>query len=283
MVFTMPDVFTVVDDDEIPISVYRWDAPGSVTGAVHVVHGLGEHALRYDRFAGALNAVGYTVTAHDQRGHGRTADATGGLGHLGPRGMEGTLDSLHTVTRTVHDLEPDVPFFLLGHSWGSMLAQKFAIRWGGELTGLVLSGTTLMEPGFLPPADLNAPFVPGATDYDWLSRDADEVRRYVDDPLCGFQPDFPWEEMAFLVGGPTDAVPGTLPILIVNGSVDPVGGEAGGAALTDSYRASGVSDVTFHSYPEARHELFNETNRDEVVADVISWLDTLSSPADAAS
>lgn len=272
----MPEAFTVVDDDEIPVSVYRWEAAGTVRAAVHVAHGLGEHALRYDRFARALNAAGYTVSAHDQRAHGRTAEATGGLGRLGPRAMVGTLDSLHAVTRTARDLEPDVPFFLLGHSWGSMLTQKFALRWGGELTGLVLSGTTLMEPAFLPPADLNAAFAPAATDYDWLSRDADEVRRYVDDPLCGFQPDFPFEEMAFLIGGPTDAVPDELPILIVNGSVDPVGGEAGGGALADAYRTAGVRDVTFRCYPDARHELFNETNRDDVIDDVVSWLEARS-------
>ncbi|MGZ8751443.1 MAG: alpha/beta fold hydrolase [Acidimicrobiia bacterium] len=272
----MPEAFTVVDEDDVPVSAYRWEGDVPVRGIVHVAHGLGEHALRYERFAHALNAAGYTVTTHDQRAHGRTAEATGGLGFLGPRGMEGTIDSLHAVTRAVHATAPDIPLFLLGHSWGSMLAQKFVLRWGGELTGLVLSGTTLMEPAFLPPADLNAPFAPAATDYDWLSRDTDEVRKYVDDPLCGFHPDFPFDEMAFLVGGPTDTVPADLPILIVNGSVDPVGGEAGGTALAEAYRTVGVRDVTFTSYPDARHELFNEINRDEVVADVIAWLEAHS-------
>ncbi len=268
-----PEIFTVVDDDDVPITTYHWEVDGPARGLVHVAHGLGEHAQRYGRLARALNASGYSVTAHDQRAHGQTADATGGLGHLGPRGTEGTIESLHAVTRAVHDAAADAPFFLLGHSWGSMLAQKFAIRWGTELTGLILSGTTLMEPEFLPPADLNAPFAPAATDYDWLSRDAAEVRKYVDDPWCGFQPDFPFEEMAFLLGGPTDAVPADLPILIANGSVDPVGGAAGGTALADAYRAVGVRDVTLRVHPDARHELFNETNRNDVTADVIAWLE----------
>ena len=257
----------------MPVATYRWEADVPVRGIVHVAHGLGEHALRYGGVAHALNVAGYTVTAHDQRAHGATAATTGSLGHLGPRGTEGTIDSLHAVTNAVHAATPELPFFLLGHSWGSMLAQKYVMRWGGELTGLILSGTTLMEPPYLPPADLNAPFAPAATDYDWLSRDADEVRKYVDDPLCGFHPDFPYEEMAFLLGGPTDAVPADLPILIMNGSVDPVGGEAGGRALAHAYRAVGVRDVTFNAYPDARHELFNETNRDEVVADLLTWLE----------
>jgi alpha-beta hydrolase superfamily lysophospholipase len=269
----MPETFTVVDADEIPITGYRWDAGAPVRGTVHVAHGLGEHALRYDAFARTLNASGFTVTAHDQRAHGATAAATGGLGRLGARGMEGTLDSLHAVFLAANEAASDAPQFLLGHSWGSMLAQKYAIRWGGELAGLVLSGTTLMEPPFLPPVDLNAAFAPAATDYDWLSRDTEEVRKYLDDPLCGFQADFPFDEMANLVGGPSDAVPADLPILIVNGAVDPIGGEAGGAALAGAYRAVGVHDVTFRSYPGARHELLHETCRDLVIADLTSWLE----------
>src|SRR5664279_5220271 len=107
----MPEAFTVVDDDEVPITVYRWPAPAPTVGAVHIAHGLGEHALRYERLAGALTGAGFTVTVHDQRAHGRTAAATGGLGHLGPRGMEGTIDSLHAVVGAVHD-DSDGPFFL---------------------------------------------------------------------------------------------------------------------------------------------------------------------------
>jgi alpha-beta hydrolase superfamily lysophospholipase len=273
-----PEVFTVVDDDGVPISVYRWDPPGAATGALHVAHGLGEHALRYDRFARALNAAGWRVTAHDHRGHGRTADATGGIGRLGPRGMTGTLDSLRAIVRHARAVDAGLPFFLLAHSWGSMLAQRYVLQpgWADDLSGLVLSGTTLMEPPFLPPADLNAPFAPAATDYDWLSRDPAEVRRYVDDPRCGFPPDFPFEEMALLSGGPSSAAPADLPILVVNGAVDPVGGEAGGVALGAAYRAAGVRDVTVRTYPDARHELLNETNRDEVTADVIAWLEARS-------
>ena len=96
--------------------------------------------------------------------------------------------------------------------------------------------------------------------------------KYVADPWCGFPADFPYDEMAYLAAPPTDAIPRGLPILVLNGSVDPVGGEAGGRALVDAYRALGVADVSFLCYPDGRHEMFNEINRDQVTADLLSWL-----------
>lgn len=269
---TAPAVFTVTDADGIEITGTQWtiDEPRAV---IHIVHGLGEHAARYGRLAEALNGVGYAVYADDHRGHGRTGVAMGGLGPLGPRGMAGTLDAVHAVSRYSRSEHPDAPLVLLGHSWGSLLAQKYALQWGVELRALVLTGTLLLVPPFRDMATFNDDFAPSTTDYDWLSRDAAEVAKYVADPWCGFSPDFPAEEMAYLAGPPTDAFPAELPILVMNGAVDPVGGATGGQALVDAYRAVGVSDVTFRCYPDARHEVFNETNRAEVTADLFAWLD----------
>ncbi len=267
-----PAEFTVTDADGIEITGTKWavDAPRAV---IHIAHGLGEHAARYGRLAGALTAARYAVYADDHRGHGRTGVAMGGLGPLGPRGMEGTLDAVHTVSRFARSEHPGAPLVLLGHSWGSLLAQKYALHWGDELRALVLTGTLLMVPPFRDMTTFNDDFAPSATDYDWLSRDPAEVAKYVADPWCGFSPDFPADEMAYLAGPPTDAVPASLPILVMNGAVDPVGGQAGGQALVDAYRGVGVTDVTFCCYPDARHEVFNETNRDEVTADLLGWLE----------
>ncbi|MEP6623408.1 MAG: alpha/beta fold hydrolase [Acidimicrobiia bacterium] len=267
--------FTVMDADGVTIIGSAW-AVETPRAVVHIVHGLGEHAARYDRLARALNQAGYAVYADDHRGHGRTGVAMGGLGPIGPRGMAGTLDAVHAVGRYVQSEHPGVPFVLLGHSWGSMLAQKYALEWPTELHALVLSGTRLMMPPFRDMATFNDDFTPAVTAYDWLSRDPVEVAKYVADPWCGFSPDFPADEMTYLAGPPTDAIPGSLPILIMNGAVDPVGGDASGRALADAYGAIGVRDVTFRSYPDARHEVFNETNRDQVTADLISWLDDRS-------
>ena len=272
---TAPEMLTVTDPDDVTIFVTRWavDAPRAV---VHIAHGLGEHAARYGRLAFALNSAGHTVYADDHRGHGRTGEAMGGLGPLGPRGMLGTIDAVHAVSKFAQSEHPDVAFVLLGHSWGSLLAQKCALQWGSELSGLVLTGTRLMVPPFPDMTSFNDRFEPAATPYDWLSRDGAEVAKYVVDPWCGFSPDFPNDEIVVLAGPPTDAIPASLPILVMNGSVDPVGGEASGAALVDAYRNVGVKDVTWRCYPDARHEVFNETNRDDVTADLITWLDAHS-------
>ena len=269
---TTSEPFTVTDADGVSIFVNHWPAKAP-KAVVHVVHGLGEHSARYERLATELNAAGYHVCADDHRGHGRTGVEMGGIGPLGPRGMIGTLDAVHAVSRYARSEHPNLPFVLLGHSWGSLLAQKFALQWGSELHALVLTGTRLMVPPFRDMTSFNDDFEPSVTPSDWLSRDADEVAKYVTDPWCGFPADFPNEEMVVLAGPPTDGVPRSLPILVMNGSRDPVGGESSGHALAEAYRSVGVEDVTFLCYLDARHELFNETNRDDVTDDLVEWLD----------
>jgi alpha-beta hydrolase superfamily lysophospholipase len=196
--------------------------------------------------------------------------------------MPGALDALHAVTAFAADQEPGLPVILLGHSWGSMLAQREADRWGSELAGLVLSGSTLMVPEYLGVlgGDPNAPFEPSATPYDWLSRDAAEVRKYIDDPWSGFEVAFEVPLLLELAGAPQPSVPSDLPVLVLNGSQDAVGGfSGGGAALAKAYAELGLTDVTYLGYEGGRHELFNETNRDEVLADLVAWLEPRFPPA----
>ena len=263
------------------ITYDRWlpagDAP--VVAVLHVLHGWAEHAGRYARFAAAANDAGIAVYADDHRGHGRTGlAAPGGLGDLGPRAMDGVLDACHAVSEVAFAGHPGVHRFLLGHSWGSFIAQRYLRRWGGSLDGALLTGTTLRREGAARRGGPNQDFEPAATPYDWLSRDAAEVQKYIDDPWCGF------ERMAGSTSGtparstsetrsPDDEdVPDDLPLLIFNGSVDPIGGEEGGRALAQHYRGAGLTDVTFRSYEGGRHELLNEINRDEVTADVLAWI-----------
>jgi alpha-beta hydrolase superfamily lysophospholipase len=269
-----PQTTTVTDGDGETIYLYRWPAPGSQRAVVHLLHGMGEHARRYDRLAAALTAAGYTVTADDHRASGRTGAEGSGLGDLGPRGMPGAVDSVHAVLGAVRAAHPDLPLHLLGHSWGSFLAQRVADTAGGDLSGLVLSGSTLLTGDYISLDDPNARFVPAATPYDWLSRDADEVARYIDDPWCGFEVAFDIGELLHLAAPPAGTVPAGLPILVINGSEDAVGGfNGGGAALAAAYTDLGVADVTYLGYDGGRHELFNETNRDAVTADLVGWLD----------
>lgn len=273
------DELAVEDPDGLTTVVHRW-LPPAPRAVLHVLHGWGEHALRYDETARVFAGSGFAVYADDHRGHGQTGVRSGTLGDLGPRGADGVLDAVHAVTRRAVEEHPDLPVFVLGHSWGSMVLQRYLRRWSHELTGALLTGTTYRDPPAPVPADRpspNARFEPGRTPYDWLTRDEAEVDRYIADPLCGF------EIMRSVPGGgdrgpyarvasaPLVVSP-RLPILIFNGSDDPIGGDAGGTALAEHYRSIGVEDVSFRPYPGARHELFNELERDEVRADVLAWL-----------
>jgi alpha-beta hydrolase superfamily lysophospholipase len=198
---------------------------------------------------------------------------------------------------------PGRPLFVFGHSMGSMLAQRVAQLHGAELAGLILSGTTGSAPnlgagiaaaravallrGDRAPsslqrvmfADFNKPFAP-QPGFEWLSRDADEVRKYVADPHCGFT--FSNRLLLDMLRGYAETwkpqnerrLPAALPVLLFAGELDPVGRKTVAVTqLAERYRALGLRDVQTKFYPGARHETLNETNRDEVVRDVAAWLD----------
>lgn len=270
------DELTVTDPDGLESVVFRWRPDGDPTAAIHILHGWAEHALRYDRLARVLADAGWAVYADDHRGHGQSGVRSDTLGDLGPRGMDGVLDAVHAVSRRVAAEEPGVPLVVLGHSWGSFILQRYVRRWSDEIDAAVLTGTTYRDPA-APPTErppANAAFEPARTPYDWLSRDEAEVDLYVSDPLCGFEimQSTPASSRRMFTDDARTDVATTLPLLIINGSDDPVGGEVGGKALADHYRSLGLEDVTLLAYPGGRHEMFNETNRDEVTADLLAWL-----------
>ena len=277
-----------------------WETEGTPRAVVQILHGMAEHIDRYDRMARALNAAGYAVAGRNHRGHGRDAAL---LGYFADKdGWDVILQDAHDVSLTLKKRFPGVPFILLGHSMGSFLAREYALRYGGELDGLILSGTgfypkALCVSGWLlakaspkkKPAAMvnqiafsgnNKPFAPGRTGFEWLSRDEKEVDKYVADPLCGFC--FTGSAFADFFGGLTRltdlgrlaAMPRDLPVYFLSGSQDPVGQMGQGVRqVAEQFEQSGMRDVTVKLYEGARHELFNEINRDEVTADLIAWLD----------
>jgi alpha-beta hydrolase superfamily lysophospholipase len=269
------------------IAAYRWDPEGEPVAIAQLTHGMGEHALRYGRLAEALNAVGYVVYAQDHRGHGNTARSEEELGEIGADGwtqLVGDIGRLSAVARAAH---PGIPLALIGHSMGSFAAQQYVLDHGGDLEALVLTGTAaidLLEPALnldepIDLSDFNAPFAPARTDFDWLSRDEDEVDRYVADPRCGFGLDTAAGKQMFVaaraVADPErlSNIRSDLPVYIGVGEMDPVNGQLALVhALVQRLAAAGLTDVTLRTYPEARHEVFNETNRDEVVGDLTGWL-----------
>jgi alpha-beta hydrolase superfamily lysophospholipase len=260
------------DADGTSVFGTTW-SPEHPRAVVQIAHGWAEHRRRYGRLAAALCAAGYAVWADDHLGHGETGVGAGGLGDLGPRGMAGVVEAVLSVTRRIRLEDPGLSLCLLGHSWGSFIAQRLVRDWGGEIDALVLTGTTRREPGAARQRPAPAE---GAGRYDWLSRDAAEVAAYDADPWCGFEnvtvrPADPGR--AYLEEGRDDAIPPTLPVLIMNGADDVAGGEAGGRRLAEAYRGAGLRDVTLLAYPGGRHEPFNEINRAEVTADLVAWLD----------
>jgi alpha-beta hydrolase superfamily lysophospholipase len=284
--------FTFGAADGLEIHTYRWADPARPTpvGTIQIAHGMGEHAARYARLAGALTGAGWVVYASDHRGHGRSAGSTeigdGALGDLGIGGWNGLVDDVGRLNRLIAG-EQVGPRILLGHSMGSFAAQQFVLDHSTDIDGLVLSGTTAVDLAaatFDPdaPADLtalNAGFEPARTPYDWLSRDDAEVDLYVADPLCGFGIDQPATkglvEAAPRLGDP-EALAGIrpdLPVYLVAGSADPLNFELALLELLEQrYRDAGVSDITTDFHQDARHEVFNETNRDEITDHLLAWL-----------
>ncbi len=288
----------LVDPDGVEIFYRRWLPDGEPRGIVLVLHGMSEHSGRYGRFAEALVEEGLAVYADDHRGFGRTASATG-MGVTGPNGFDGVLGSIRAVhERAVSDLG-DLPVVVFGHSMGSMFTQAYVQRYP-DLAGFVLSGTAGPAPelaemaqGMQAMADagagdepidalgaFNDAFQPSRTDYDWLSRDEAEVDKYLADPMCGEGNPVTAGFLAGLLSLLHDAaqaeaigrIPTGTPVLLVTGGSDPVsnGGESA-RVLEGMYRDAGL-DVTAHYYPEARHEILNETNRDEVTDDITRWI-----------
>lgn len=282
------DTFTFTGSDGETIHVYRWNGDGTPRAIVQVAHGMGEHAGRYRRFAEALTDDGYVVYANDHRGHGRTAGTAERHGDLGPAGWAGLVDDIGTLGRRAREEHPDTPLVLFGHSMGSFAVQQFLIENSGDVDAAILSGTSALDvigAGIDPDAEVdlsafNAPFEPAPTEYEWLSRDRAEVDAYVADEDCGFGLDAT-AARGMLEGTAITADPAAvarvrsdLPIYLMSGDADPL---AGGGELIElvasRYREAGVTGVTVARYPEARHEILNETNRDEVTSDVLTWLD----------
>jgi alpha-beta hydrolase superfamily lysophospholipase len=273
---------TVATADGIELQTFRWAPEGSPRAVVQVQHGLAEHAARYRRFGQALTSAGYLVYAPDGRGSGRTA--AGRYGEWGPDGWPGWVEDLARLNTRIRQDNPALKVALFGHSMGSFASQQYVLDHSADIDALVLSGTTEVS-GLAAmldsdaPADLsafNAPFE-NRTGYEWLSRDESEVDAYVADEACGFAaPKLTGIATVAQAADPERlaGIRADLPILLVSGTDDPLAG--GGAAVelvAQRYRDAGVRDVQAILYPGARHELLNETNRDEVTADVLAFLD----------
>lgn len=269
------------------IAGFRWTDDTVTPHAVLVVaHGMGEHARRYPAPLAPLIASGWAVYAQDHRGHGLTAPGPEALGDFGENGAELVVEDLHRLVSLAHAEHPDLPRILLGHSLGSLFAQAFVFDHSKVIAGLALSGTAAFGDRTGPVRRLDEIAVEGEaprTPFDWLSRDPAEVDAYIADPLCGFsrQPSSAgsFGRVAARLRDPAEIarIRKDLPIYIFVGDKDPINQDLELLKpLVDRYRAAGLGDLTVKVYPGGRHEMLNEINRDEVVADLAAWLERVA-------
>jgi alpha-beta hydrolase superfamily lysophospholipase len=273
---------TFTDAHGVHIHYESWRVPDA-NAVVQLVHGVGEHIGRYGELIAALNAAGYSVWADDHRGHGQTGfEQHGGdltrMGHLGPGGLRAAIEAVHKFTGVIREAERELPLVLLGHSWGSFMAQIIVNRHPFDYDAVVLSGTAYRTLFDMNGGDLNKRHRHlGSTPVEWLSRDPDVAAAFMADPYTTEVPLrklFGLADSVRLLGRPARNLPSELPLLIMVGSDDTVGGERSVVKLANAYtRRSGLVDVEVIVYEGARHEIFNETNRAEVRSDLVRWLD----------
>ena len=284
----------------------RFLPEGTPRAVIHLAHGMAEHSARYARVAEALTLAGYAVYANDHRGHGKTAVTSGELGCFDGGGVPRVFDDLLELIAFEKKEHPGLPFVLFGHSMGSFFAQSLMETHGASFSAVVLSGST-GKPNLLAAAGrtiarferwrlgvrgkssliralafdaFNKPFNPKTTRFEWLSKDRAEVDAYANDPLCGFDCDIDlWVGILDLLRDIAlperqARIPKALPVYVFAGSEDPAGDRTKGLQqLLGAYSAAGLTDVTHRFYEGGRHEMLNETNRDEVTADLLAWLD----------
>ena len=272
------------DIDGFSLQGFAWERPGP-KAVVVIAHGAAEHSLRYGRFARALNAAGFDVWSLDHRGHGESPGAEG-LGDFGEGGWDALVADIGQFVRLAKRAHPNLPVVLLGHSMGSAAAQQLAPDASSDIDGLVLSGSSarMGRREGDPPAAFtpNAAFEPARTPYEWLSRDPDEVDKYIADPMCGF------EARTSQRSGRADGSRLTdparlarirydLPCLFVAGTKDPINRDMEGLyELQRLWNEAGLKQIDTLYYKDGRHEMLNETNRDEVTADIVRWLNAVT-------
>ena len=297
--------FCLSASDSFPLHVHRWSNTDAPRAVVMLAHGLAEHARRYARLGEALVANGYELFALDQRGHGQTAQH-GLLGHFADAdGWSKVVSDLACLNHHIRQQYPSLPIFLLGHSMGSYIGQAYLMQHSCSLQGAILSGSNYQPAriyratsliarferwrlgstgrspliNFLSFGTFNKAIKSARTGFDWLSRDPQEVDRYVNDPLCGFIATTQlWVDLLDGLQGISDVkqlaqIDPDLPLLVIGGDCDPVSAGQRLNDLAGALRVAGLQHVELKVYPGARHEVLNESNRNEVTRYLIDWLE----------
>lgn len=282
----------------------KWTSNKQPKAIVQISHGMAEHIGRYHEFARYLVEHGIFVYGNDHRGHGHTETRNEDLGYFADDdGYETIVQDMNSLTDIIQLEYPDTPIILFGHSMGSFLSRRYIQLFGKRLQGVVFSGTG-GHPGFVgklghilatreakkhgrrtPSKRLNSltfgsynkAFHPTRTEFDWLSRDVDEVDKYINDPLCGgvFTAGFFDDFLKGLLSlyQEDGKIPKDLPAYFLSGELDPVGKNTKGVLQNiHQLQSVGIKDISYKFYPGGRHEILNEINREEVFSDILQWI-----------
>lgn len=299
----------MVDGCDIELYVYEPHVDLRTRGVIQLVHGSCEHAKRYEPFIDYLIQQGYIVYANDHRGHGQSVSSPEDYGYFGEQnGWQMMVDDLKVINDLIHAHYPDLPIIMLGHSMGSFLARHYAIDYGETINGLILSGTahhpkmqliagkwtSKLAKKIKGSKDRSAlihrlsygAFNKGIetlrTPSDWICYDEDVVDEFTRDPSCGFV--FTNAGFYDLFSGllyitqfkNISKMPYDLPVLLISGEDDPVGGMGDMVQKTyETMKQAQLTNVKMKLYPNMRHEILNEFDKDLVYQDIIDWLESV--------
>lgn len=294
-------------DEKTKIHAIEWIPEETPRAIFQMCHGMSEYIDRYNDFAEFLSLNGYYVVGHDHLGHGESMSSSEKLGYFHEKnGNEYVIADIHTLRVKTEEKYPNLPHFILGHSMGSFLVRQYIGVYGAGLSGAIVMGTgdqptPLLKAGrmlcriqaLLHGWDFRSQLVDGmaAGGYDkhfaneidgsnWLSRNPENVRKYKNDPMCGFM--FTVNAYYHMFSGmikmnqqeKEGKIPKKLPILLIAGKEDPVGNYGEGVKnVYKKYKACGMKDVVLKLYENDRHEILNELDREQVFIDIWKWLD----------
>ncbi|MGL5718097.1 MAG: lysophospholipase [Paraclostridium sp.] len=303
--------FTYKGEENIDVYVYKYTPKDdkAIKAVVQISHGMSEEASRYERFAEKLTKNGYIVYINDHRGHGKTAKDINKVGILANKdSILCVVKDLKKLTDIIKAKHTGLPVFLFSHSMGSFAAQRYIIEHSNEIDGVILSGTNgshglevdmglvvakliCLIKGREKKAYLIDKLAFGSfnnkfdkkTNFDWLSADEEEVKKYIENPYCGvvFSNGFFYDlfsNFKYIRKNQNMAkINKNLPIYIFSGDKDPVGKFGKGVnKLYENYKAVGIENIQCKLYEEGRHEMLNEINKEEVIKDVIEWLECIN-------
>lgn len=279
---------------------------GAPRGIIQLVHGMIDYTGRYTALADYLAQNGFILAGNHHLGHGKSAATQEDLGHFADKdGATYVIEDVHTMNKHLRASYPTLPIIMLGHSMGSFISRLYVKEHPTTVSGLIIHGTGGPNPlvgvgkalagiirGFYGPrhksklinnmafGSYNSKFPKEEGHNAWLTRDLEKVKDRDTNPYTSFE--FSVSSYIDLFGflGNSNsgawfkAYPKNLPTLVMSGDMDPVGNYGKGPRYVyKQLMISGVNDVKLKTYEGARHELFNETNSDEVFKDILSWIE----------